>query len=196
MNEINFNHMAEESTGSKTLPVGPQISDVNIDSCTWEKGQGHSSEWCAMDFTYSKNGNTLRDRMFIPNKETTRPRPFIENDTQENAYVAKSSIFNKQLTFIAKALNCEDEFLGCTTYEQACEVFNNNRKNNTVWLKTTKNKDGYVECCRGNSAMNFIQCSTEPCELKYSTDQQTKLDQVNSRSMTTGINQAELANQY
>ena len=180
MNKLDFSNLADESTGSKSLPVNEQVPEVEVQGCKWVDSDSNSpSNWSAIECTYSKGGGTLTDRMFIPSKQMTQPRPYVENDTVEAALAYKEGVFNRQLLYIAKALDCENEFLGCTTYEQACDVINNNCSNSKVYLKTTKNNQGYVECCRGNSTVNFIESmNVDECTLKYTNNQQEKLNNI------------------
>lgn len=182
---INYYGFGEDQTKTtyNPFPVGEGVEDVEITGAKYSCAENDS--WEAIDISYTRAGTTITDKMFAVKREGIRVRSFVPDDTEEDAYADQVRTFNTQLLHIASKLGLTREDLAsCSTKNFAslakdyCDMINKNCKGVKLYLKTTKDKNGYTKVCRNTySATPFVQrMDSGECELKYTEKELVMLE--------------------
>jgi len=182
----NYYGFAEDQTKStfNPFPVGEGVEDVEITGAKYTSAENGS--WEAIDISYTRAGTTLNDKMFAVKREGIKPRSFIPDDTEEDAYEDQIRTYNTQLLHIATKLDLTREDLaGCNATKgfarfasDYCEMINKHLNGQKLYLKTTKDKNGYPKVCRNTyNTTPFVQrMDSGPCELKYTEKELVTLE--------------------
>ncbi len=185
--KMNYGFGEDQVTKTSTpFPVGACIDNVEITDCKYISGTSAAGkEWEAIDFSYTRGGATINDRIFAINPENVFVRSFIPDDTHEAAVEDKIKVFNTQLKHIATKLNITDEQLKVcnmssfkTMAEDYCKLILSKCKGSKLYMKTTLN-GGFTKVCRNpNATTPFLQRMDSEggvCTLEYTPRELTNL---------------------
>lgn len=158
---------------TKGFPLSEKVPNVSLESCEYVKGkQKDHTPYEAIDFTFATpDGGRLRDRMFEVNEDKIEPRgELTRKETIKAAYVE----FNTRLWHIADAFEIDRDELKnvCTGHDNFksfatafCKFLNEETTGKTVWVKTIRNKGGYINLPR---FPKFMQSSSQEPTLEWS----------------------------
>lgn len=177
MNNYGFGEDQVKSTNTP-FPAAKDVADVEITGCEYVYDE-KDGKWEAINITYTRGASSVQDRMFAVNPDNISPRPWIPNDTVEDATDNAYKIFNTQLLHIATKLGLTAEDLGkCNTksFKTLATDYSNlimkNCSGVKLYLKTVKTRNGdkiYTKVGRSTSStMPFLQTMDGPCTLEYS----------------------------
>lgn len=171
----------EEQKVFNTFPVSACVDNVEITDAQYV----YDGNWEAIEITYSRDGATLRDRMFFPRRENCNPRHWIDGDTAQDAYEDQMAIFNSQLLHIATKLGLVRKTLeeSVSTIDNEsyakdyCDLINDNKGGIKLYCKTIRDSNGYVKISRKTSnTVPFLQEMDGECKLAYTNTEKKQLE--------------------
>lgn len=168
------------------FPVGEKVDDVEITNCQYATGEDKRGvTWEAIDVTYTRAGSSIYDRMFAVNPDNITTRPWVTDDTHEDAVDDAVKTYNTQLLHIATKVGLsKEDLLACnsnTTFENFasdyCDLIMENCAGVKMYLKTVPGANGYTKVARtSSSSVPFLhRMGDGECTLKYTEKELKKV---------------------
>lgn len=184
MNKMNYGFGDDQvKSTSNPFPVAADVSDVEITNAKYVSGTKGTTDWEAIEITYTRKGTSINDRMFAINPDNVSVRPFIPEDTKEDAVADRIRIYNTHLLHIATKLGLTvDDLNSCNTKtfktlaEDYCKLINENCEGVKLYVKTIKD-GGYPKISRNTgNTVPFLQCMSDGvCTLAYTAKEMATL---------------------
>lgn len=197
MNKVNYGFgEGDTKSTNNPFPVACDVGDVEITGCEYVSGTSQKgNEWEGIKVTYTRKGTSVSDVMFAINPDNVSVRPFIPDDTHQDAVDNAVKIYNTHMLHIATKLGLTSEDLmkevptdkGFKAMAEAyCKLILDNCTGVKLYVKTIKD-GGYPKISRNSgNTVPFLQCMSDgECTLAYTPKELTTLE--NAKAPENGV---------